>query len=151
MKGGSLYSNFDSINRIVVLKDDHGHQVGDECLVEMGAILTRVLERQTDAAFRYGGEEFTIILPSVSSSECVTMVRKIGSAIRGSSVMVNDESLSFTASIGVASTDALGNYDGYALIKAADQALYKAKDNGRDCYVVYSSVKEGQHRGVCEK
>lgn len=122
------------------LNDDYGHQVGDECLVEMGSILKRVLERETDAAFRYGGEEFTVILPNVSSKDCVSMVKKIGSAIRSASIMVNDESLSFTASIGVASTDVIDTYDVYNLVHAADEALYQAKDNGRDCYVIHSST-----------
>ena len=124
------------------LNDTYGHQVGDACLVEMGSILTTVLERETDLAFRYGGEEFAVILPNMSSDNCTGMVRKIWKAIRESEVVVGVEALSFTASLGVASTDVLGSHDVFSLIKAADNALYLAKDKGRDCYVVSENIND---------
>jgi len=122
------------------INDDYGHQIGDKCLVEMGNILMSVLKRETDAAFRYGGEEFAIILPNMSSKNCLIMVKAVWTSIRLSMVMVDDKALSFTASIGVASTDTLGSYEVYDMVQAADKALYEAKDNGRDCYVVHSST-----------
>ncbi len=122
------------------LNDNYGHQVGDDCLIEMGKLLTSVLERETDMAFRYGGEEFAIILPNTSSENCLPMVKKIWSIIRASAVPIENEVLNFTASIGVSSTDTVASFEGFELIQAADQALYSAKDSGRDCFVMSSQV-----------
>ncbi|OUR86711.1 hypothetical protein A9Q81_27695 [Gammaproteobacteria bacterium 42_54_T18] len=124
------------------LNDTYGHQIGDTCLIEMGKILTAVLARETDLAFRYGGEEFAVILPNMSSKECIGMVRKIWQAIRESEVIVGVEAISFTASLGVASSDLIGSYDVFSIIQAADKALYIAKDKGRDCYVVAGDINE---------
>ena len=124
------------------LNDTYGHQVGDTCLIEMGKILTTVLARETDLAFRYGGEEFAVILPNMSSKNCLGMVRKIWQAIRESEVIVGVESISFTASLGVASSDLIGSYDVFSIIQAADKALYVAKDKGRDCYVVAGNIND---------
>ena len=124
------------------LNDTYGHQVGDTCLVEMGRILTTVLERETDLAFRYGGEEFAVILPNMSSENCMGMVRKVWQAIRESEVIVGVEALSFTASLGVASSDLVGAYDMFSLIQAADKALYIAKDKGRDCFVMAEKTND---------
>ena len=118
------------------LNDTYGHQVGDTCLVEMGNILTTTLERETDLAFRYGGEEFAVILPNMPSKNCIGMTEKIWRAIRESEIIVGVEALSFTASLGVASSDMIGSYDVFSLIQAADKALYVAKDKGRDCFVM---------------
>ena len=118
------------------LNDTYGHQVGDTCLVEMGNILTTTLERETDLAFRYGGEEFAVILPNMSSKNSIGMTEKIWRAIRESEIIVGVEALSFTASLGVASSDLIGSYDVFSLIQAADKALYVAKDKGRDCFVM---------------
>ncbi|OUS25038.1 hypothetical protein A9Q99_22595 [Gammaproteobacteria bacterium 45_16_T64] len=122
------------------LNDNYGHQVGDDCLVEMGEILRNVLERETDGAFRYGGEEFAILLPNMSSKHCLALVEKVLKAIRKSTVDVEEERVSFTASIGVSSTDSVKSYEVYEIIQAADQALYQAKEEGRDRYVLHPAT-----------
>lgn len=130
------------IDHFKKLNDTYGHQVGDKCLVEMGKILMSILERETDLAFRYGGEEFAVVLPNMASNDSLMMVKKVWKAIRASSVLVEGKALTFTASIGVASTDVVERYDAFSLIQAADKALYSAKNNGRDCYVVTTPIDQ---------
>lgn len=139
---GLLLIDIDFFKR---LNDMYGHQAGDLCLVEMGKILQQSLERKTDAAFRFGGEEFAIVLPHTSVSGTLVMAKKVWSAIRASSLNYNDEIIGFTASIGVTSTDSLQSYDSDVLVRNADLALYKAKGKGRDCYVLQSNGKPGSH------
>ena len=123
------------------INDVHGHQAGDECLIKMGKIMRSVLERETDTAFRFGGEEFALVLPHTDSNGGLVMAKKIWGSIRAATVMIGAEPLSFTASIGVACTDAvegndqLAGYHPELLIQAADNGLYKAKGSGRDCYI----------------
>ena len=68
------------------------------------------------------------------------MVEKIWQAIRESEVIVGVEALSFTASLGVSSSDLINSYDVFSLIQSADKALYVAKDKGRDCFVLTENI-----------
>lgn len=115
--------------------DTYGHDAGDDVLRLIAHIMQ---EFKGGKSFRYGGEEFTILFPGKNLSEAIPQLEKLRAEIakrkfvvRGSG-KTGGSKLTVTVSIGVAeSTAKLANYDD--VIKAADKALYRAKENGRNC------------------
>jgi diguanylate cyclase (GGDEF)-like protein/PAS domain S-box-containing protein len=118
--------------------DHYGHQVGDDCLRAVAAAITRATRQPSDLAARYGGEEFAVILPGTNSASAVDVAERIRSDIHR--LMVPHENNPpgngfVTTSIGLAT--ALCRPGGtmdmrQSLLAAADTALYKAKQNGRN-------------------
>jgi len=104
-----------------VYNDKHGHQAGDAALISLAATLRKQL-RETDLAFRYGGEEFLIILPEIGLEACRLVAEKLRLTVA--------EETDLTISIGVASYRQGSTID--AVIRKADQALYQAKQQGRN-------------------
>ena len=111
--------------------DSHGHEAGDAVLREM-AVLLRGQLRAEDIACRFGGEEFLIVLPDTTlqaAADCAERLRRGTAAVR---VMHNGRSLEpITLSVGVASYPQHGNTS-ESVLRAADEALYRAKQSGRD-------------------
>lgn len=116
--------------------DDFGHEAGDEVLRAIGRYLRESL-RKVDLVFRYGGEEFTLILSEADATGAAARLDAIREGVKGLSVWYGGEKLPTPAlSIGVAFSDA-DHPDPDSLIRAADRALYRAKETGRD-RVVFS-------------
>ncbi len=112
--------------------DTNGHVLGDEALIKM-AKLIKSLCRETDKPARFGGEEFAILLPKTGKDEAIVLAERIRKAIE-EAVFVNQEKQpdgNFTASLGVA-TYPEDCTDAETLVNAADKALYKAKEKGRN-------------------
>jgi len=112
--------------------DTNGHVLGDEALIKM-AKLMKSLCRETDKPARFGGEEFAVLLPKTGKEEAVIFAERIRKAIE-EAVFVNQEKQpggNFTASLGVA-TYPEDCTDAETLVNAADKALYKAKEKGRN-------------------
>lgn len=110
------------------LNDEHGHAFGDEVLATLGRTLTAEL-RDGDEAYRYGGEEFAVVLRDTTAGEALVAAERLRSAIRRTfEGVVSDRQV--TASYGVA--DTRSGADAAALLRAADDALYAAKKAGRD-------------------
>lgn len=111
------------------INDQYGHQVGDRVLMTLSRMLRQRL-RKSDVIGRTGGEEFAVILPSCHISDAVNLLRDILENFAAISFPVGEDSFSSTFSCGVAS------FDGYdtaeKLYKAADDALYAAKRDGRN-------------------
>jgi two-component system cell cycle response regulator len=107
------------------LNDNHGHQVGDDVLRDVGAVLAAVC-RDGDLAARYGGEEFALVLPGAGPDEALRVAERVRAAIAGAPT-----SVAVTASLGVASAPLHGD-DPEALLRAADEALYASKEAGRN-------------------
>jgi diguanylate cyclase len=126
--------HFKSIN------DTWGHHVGDEVLVAASNILMENT-REYDEVGRYGGEEFAILMPGLSLAEASAAAERIRDKIAGTPVLVDGQAIHFTASFGVACFPALGVDSLNELLKAADRALYQAKDQGRNRVV---TVLDGQ-------
>ena len=112
-----------------------GHDAGDDVLRMIACVMK---EFKGGKSFRYGGEEFTILLPEKSLSEAIVQLDELREAIAKSKFVVRGNSKTggrkstVTVSIGAAeSTSKLVSYDD--VIKAADKALYRAKENGRNC------------------
>lgn len=110
--------------------DTHGHQAGDELLRKVGHVLAKAA-RQMDVPCRYGGEEFAVVLASSNIQEARIAAERFRKAIECSVIKFEGNQLSVTASFGVAQ---VGDQDDtMRLIRRADEALYKAKEAGRNC------------------
>jgi len=115
--------------------DTYGHQRGDAILIEFSRRVKKAL-REVDTFARYGGEEFIVLLPETDEVGALTTGEKIREAIRSQPfAALGEEPVPITVSIGVASYPAHGD-SFQVLVEAADQALYAAKQAGRDRVVV---------------
>ncbi|MGA9190672.1 MAG: GGDEF domain-containing protein [Anaerolineales bacterium] len=113
------------------INDINGHAAGDAVLVQAGNIL-RDCVRASDAACRYGGEEFVFVLPEASQKITQMRAEYMREEIRNLHISVQDQILeAVTVSIGVAAFP-MNGLTGDAVLRAADDALYQAKDAGRD-------------------
>ena len=110
--------------------DQHGHPAGDEALKCVATVLREAL-RDVDSVARYGGEEFFVVMPETSADEAVDLAKRVRARLAKQLPLAGAVTLSF----GVASYPVNG-LNGEALIDAADQALYEAKNGGRDRIVV---------------
>lgn len=114
--------------------DRYGHSAGDECLRQVADTLAHTLKRPADLAVRYGGEEFTVLLPDTNAAGAALIAEAIVEAIRDLHIEHSEHPLGFvTLSGGIASCDlATDSTTPDSLIKAADALLYCAKNNGRN-------------------
>src|SRR5262249_35600571 len=118
------------IDHFKAVNDRHGHAGGDAVLVAIARICTQEL-RQTDPVGRLGGEEFAVLLPNTGLANAVEGSEKLRQAIERTPIDVGGESITVTVSLGVAALDqATRDFD--ALLKNADNALYLAKQTGRN-------------------
>jgi len=111
------------------VNDTHGHLAGDKVLIFIANILRKTL-RDGDRVFRYGGEEFVIILNRLNDMQCKNITNRIIGLIRNNKLVYKGVSLSVTMSIGA--TKFISGDTPDSLIYRADKALYKAKENGKD-------------------
>lgn len=111
--------------------DEHGHDIGDFILSEFGRLI-RLLLRDEDIACRYGGEEFTLLLPETDVQGTLTVARKICRKMREHDFIIGNHAYGpITVSIGAATFPENGK-SSEQLFKQADDALYEAKREGRD-------------------
>jgi diguanylate cyclase (GGDEF)-like protein/PAS domain S-box-containing protein len=118
------------------VNDTYGHKTGDKVLIELSSRTEKAL-RDKDIVARYGGEEFVVFLPEINAAKA----RKVADRLRQSiaSIVIysdNHQKVTFTVSIGVSSSEISDNVD--MLVKTADEALYKAKQNGRNRVEVFT-------------
>jgi len=111
------------------VNDTYGHQAGDRVLNEIGAILQSSV-RSYDWVGRYGGEEFLLILPGSSFTNARIRAEHFRMAVQTARIQHGETAIHVTASFGVASGFPTGSEE---MIYAADTALYRAKDNKRNC------------------
>jgi diguanylate cyclase (GGDEF)-like protein len=118
------------------INDTYGHGVGDAILRKIGESIQNCC-RPYDTACRFGGDEFCVILAHVEGSDVQSVAQRILSGINSVQVAAGADSISVTTSAGFASSDTMPDaFDPSDLIKAADEALYKAKREGRHCLIV---------------
>lgn len=125
-----LICDLDHFKRV---NDRFGHQVGDQALELLSAELLRT-KRRIDTAARVGGEEFALLLPQTDEHGAYILAERMRTAIRDTFAR---DGLALTISFGIAAFPKHGE-DQNALLGAADQALYGAKELGRDRSVIYS-------------
>lgn len=120
--------------------DTYGHPAGDECLKKVASIINQSANRPPDLVARYGGEEFVVILPHTNTEGAVHVVEIIQSRIANAAILHSTSQVNqyVTLSLGVATLIPDEQIDAELLIFKADQALYQAKQSGRNCFVIYS-------------
>jgi diguanylate cyclase (GGDEF)-like protein len=116
------------------LNDSEGHQRGDEYLTLVGSELQRLARREVDVAARYGGEEFALILPETDEGGAMRVAESVREAIAGLGLphLASSVAAFLTVSAGVSTAIRESCCTPDDLISAADQALYRAKRNGRN-------------------
>lgn len=118
------------IDNFKVYNDTYGHLEGDKVLVRIGQII-HSCRRTIDSAFRYGGEEFTVILPETTAQEANNVANRIKSAVEFENFFPEPgNTVNVTISIGV--TEYYNKESLSAFIKRADQAMYLSKERGRN-------------------
>jgi two-component system cell cycle response regulator len=121
------------------VNDTYGHLMGDEVLRNIGRLVIGKV-RATDSAARFGGEELAVILPQTNIGGAIELAERLRKMIADATHTLGGVSIQKTASLGVAAFD--GNDPPIGpeeLVKRADQALYKAKQGGRDRVVVWEA------------
>ncbi len=119
------------------INDSWGHLKGDEVLRSVVNVINGTI-RQTDYCIRYGGEEFVVLLPHTSSRNAAWLAERLRRRIEKLEFTAGDKRFGITASLGVASIAVGENKEGSALTSEADQALYQAKNEGRNRVMVYT-------------
>lgn len=131
------------VDRFKSYNDLYGHQAGDAALKTVGKCLQKAVRRPGDVAARYGGEEFAAILPDTDEDGAIFIADSFREDLRRLGVLHggSDKGV-LTASVGVATLhdDGRSSADAGALVRQADEALYRAKNTGRDRTIAWRAI-----------
>jgi two-component system cell cycle response regulator len=119
------------IDRFKTINDGHGHAAGDQILREVSQRILGAV-REVDAVARYGGEEFLTILPHTGIAGAETAAERVRSAVAATPISVDDHAHEVTVSVGYAAFPDSKVKTKDMLLKLADQAMYRAKNSGRN-------------------
>jgi diguanylate cyclase (GGDEF)-like protein/PAS domain S-box-containing protein len=134
---GSIAVLFIDLDNFKVINDSLGHAAGDELLRGMSERLRRLM-RDGDVLARFGGDEFTVTLRGVTSSElAISVAERLRQEIAQPLLLDEGGELFVSSSIGIAVSDRVG-VSGDDLLRDADAAMYRAKRRGRDCVEVFA-------------
>jgi diguanylate cyclase (GGDEF)-like protein len=116
--------------------DQNGHLAGDKCLKTIATVL-RSNMRPNDMVARFGGEEFSVLLPDTGEEDCIIIAERLRSAISKTVIIDNKGKKlpAVTISLGIALLKQSDSIE--SLLDQADKALYQAKEQGRDCVIVH--------------
>ena len=136
-EGGELCVGMVDVDKFKLYNDAYGHLAGDECLARAAKAMNAALFRPGDELFRYGGEEFAIIMPRTGKESATIVAERVRQAISNLCIPHCQSAFGHvTISIGVAALDAASARAGHSaceeLIRVADKALYAAKNSGRN-------------------
>lgn len=129
--GGSFGVVLADLDHFKYVNDQHGHLVGDAVLQELARRM-RAAVRPYDLVGRYGGEEFLIVVPSSDVRGTMGLAERIRKSVEERPVKTEAGEIHMTISLGVAVADPVVPLDAQALLQVADDALYRAKDRGRN-------------------
>ncbi|AFZ27029.1 PAS domain S-box/diguanylate cyclase (GGDEF) domain-containing protein [Cylindrospermum stagnale PCC 7417] len=120
--------------------DFYGHQLGDDCLTKLAQAAQQVVWRPADLVARYGGEEFVIILPNTDAEGAGAVAERVHAAMQALNIphQASEVSNTVTISLGIATLIPSSEISPAILIAQADQALYCAKQQGRNQSVIFS-------------
>lgn len=117
------------------VNDNYGHNVGDEVLVEFCKILNQSI-REEDLTVRYGGEEFLIVCEGIGPKGAYQLAERIRKAVEATVFAADTHCIRITVSIGICSVIPVQEDDMDKLVGFADESLYRAKANGRNCVIM---------------
>jgi diguanylate cyclase (GGDEF)-like protein len=116
-----------------LFNDHYGHQAGDDCLKAIAQVLKTYVQRANELPARYGGEEFVVILAETDIKQAAAVAESLRAKVEALAIAHQHSPLArVTISLGVACVIPDMDTDAVALIKRADDALYKAKEKGRN-------------------
>jgi diguanylate cyclase (GGDEF)-like protein len=121
---------FLDIDHFKAINDDYGHECGDFALAAVAKCIKSSLLRDSDMIFRFGGEEFVVLLSETDLAGAELVAERIRSTIESHTLSYDMSTINFTVSLGVSTLHA--DDDAESLLKRADEAMYKAKRNGRN-------------------
>jgi diguanylate cyclase (GGDEF)-like protein len=129
---------FFDVDHFKKINDAFGHAVGDQALKKVVKVVCAEL-RSADEIGRYGGDEFVVLLPQTGAQEVLRLAERIHASVAAISMNTDNGPLTLTISIGIAQTvhSAMQPDSVQNLLLRADQALYAAKQNGRNCTVIF--------------
>jgi len=120
------------IDHFKVVNDTYGHLAGDQCLVWIGEHIKKSMKRSTDMAFRYGGEEFCLILPDTDGKGAVALAEALRKNIAQQACTYKGIDIPLTISSGICTYQQQDDVLPEQLFAGADKALYQAKHDGRN-------------------
>jgi len=124
------------------INDRYGHQAGDYALAELGKIIRNIVRRE-DLPARYGGDEVAIVLPETSPRGCQVVVRRLLSTVRSHDFTFEGQRIPVAISMGVAFFRPEMSITQF--VGAADEALYKAKQAGKNRFVIAGPPAKADH------
>lgn len=129
------------VDHFKAYNDTYGHQAGDQCLQQVAQAIARVAKRPADCVARYGGEEFVVLLPHTDLSGAIHVAEAVRTEVEELNIPHRNSSAShhISLSLGVASLVPSEDIPPSYLIESADQALYAAKDLGRNRVTAHTS------------
>ncbi len=114
------------------VNDNYGHLAGDQCLIWLSSLINQCLKRSSDLAFRYGGEEFCLILPDTDAQGAVNLAEGLRERVAAHPFHFEHFEIPLTISCGVSTYQQQAEVDPEDIFVGADRALYLAKNNGRN-------------------
>ena len=132
--GKSLSLALLDVDHFKAVNDRYGHPMGDTVLRKF-ATITQSSIRRVDLLARYGGEEFAILMPETDSKGSRIVGERVRTIVGSAALQSGDTTIQLTISVGIASIGPGWSGDAEGIIRLADQALYKAKHQGRNCVV----------------
>ena len=142
-EGRSIALVMIDVDRFKAFNDLYGHPAGDDCLRRVAEAIAGSLRRPADIAARYGGEEFAVVLPETDEAGALVIATRIRHAVLNLAIPHegNEEGV-VSISAGVAAVPArTSNDEADLLVRSADQALYRAKNGGRNAVMIASLAR----------
>ena len=139
--GGKVSLLMIDIDNFKLYNDTYGHVKGDECLKAIAEAISSIITRADDFVTRYGGEEFTIVLPNTNESGARFIAHKVLESVRNLKIPHENSTADehVTVSVGITTGSASHTQTTSDYVRRADEMLYRAKQNGRNRYV-YGSL-----------
>ena len=134
------------IDHFKSVNDNYGHRAGDEVLKQIAGTIKGVL-RKSDLIIRFGGEEFLVLLTDQEKHSTMSVAEKIREAVENRLFDIGEKGIHITISIGVALYPE-HSYSFDEVVKMADEALYKAKQSGRNRVVLYERTTPNEHDSI---
>jgi diguanylate cyclase (GGDEF)-like protein len=129
------------IDHFKLVNDTHGHLAGDQCLIWLAKHIQQSLKRSADKAFRYGGEEFCLILPNSDAQGALLVAEQLRLQVCDQVFQFQNIDIALTISCGICTYHQQADIGPEQIFSGADKALYQAKHNGRNQTQQYTFIK----------